>query len=206
MIPGLKLMRSTARPAFIPRVSRRWTPEKSGNSPDADNNAKLLRLLKDVPSAKRTARFRCVLALVPTTEVAAQNTSPVCDANEFELQTELFDGTCEGAHCFFALPSGKRRLWLRSLCSFPTALRAVLCRIGRSNEESIEPSRQGPGQTPSAPRHPPTASIEHVDAVEPWPGHFVGIDRQSGAAVADSRLVSTCQLPAAFVRPTPRCW
>src|SRR6478736_2251901 len=34
-----------------------------GNSADADNNAKLLRLLKDVPLDKRTARFRCVLAL-----------------------------------------------------------------------------------------------------------------------------------------------
>ena len=36
----------------------------SANSPDADNNAKLLRLLKDVPLEKRTARFRCVIALV----------------------------------------------------------------------------------------------------------------------------------------------
>ena len=39
--------------------------DKNENSPDADNNAKLLRLLKDVPAEKRTARFRCVLALVP---------------------------------------------------------------------------------------------------------------------------------------------
>ncbi len=39
---------------------------KSGNTPDADNNAKLLRLLEDVPVEKRTARFHCVLALVPT--------------------------------------------------------------------------------------------------------------------------------------------
>ena len=36
----------------------------SGNTPDADNNAKLLRLLKDIPPEKRTARFRCVIALV----------------------------------------------------------------------------------------------------------------------------------------------
>src|ERR1039457_4897983 len=39
--------------------------EKSENSHDADNNAKLLRLLKNVPLEKRTARFRCVIALVP---------------------------------------------------------------------------------------------------------------------------------------------
>jgi len=37
----------------------------SGNSADADNNAKLLRLLGEVPDAQRSARFRCVLALVP---------------------------------------------------------------------------------------------------------------------------------------------
>ena len=33
------------------------------NSPDHANNAKLLRLLEGVPPARRTARFRCVLAL-----------------------------------------------------------------------------------------------------------------------------------------------
>lgn len=36
-----------------------------GNSPDAENNAKLLRLLGPIPDAERSARFRCVLALVP---------------------------------------------------------------------------------------------------------------------------------------------
>jgi XTP/dITP diphosphohydrolase len=35
----------------------------SGNSPDAANNAKLLRLLAHVPAELRTARFRCVIAL-----------------------------------------------------------------------------------------------------------------------------------------------
>jgi XTP/dITP diphosphohydrolase len=75
-----------------------------GNSPDADNNAKLLRLLANVPIEKRTARFRCVLALTPIFRSTAQNASPVCAADEFELQTELFDGTCEG-HIAFA-PSG----------------------------------------------------------------------------------------------------
>jgi XTP/dITP diphosphohydrolase len=38
--------------------------DKNENSTDADNNAKLLRLLKDVQPEKRTARFRCVIALV----------------------------------------------------------------------------------------------------------------------------------------------
>jgi XTP/dITP diphosphohydrolase len=70
-----------------------------GNSKDSDNNAKLLRLLKDVPREKRTARFRCVIALTPV-EYVTRNTqhasSPVCYADELELQTETFDGTCEG--------------------------------------------------------------------------------------------------------------
>ncbi|HEY9172620.1 MAG TPA: non-canonical purine NTP pyrophosphatase, partial [Verrucomicrobiae bacterium] len=33
---------------------------RPGNSTDAENNAKLLRLLQDVPAERRTARFRCV--------------------------------------------------------------------------------------------------------------------------------------------------
>ena len=36
---------------------------QTGNSSTAENNAKLLRLLRDVPLAKRTARFRCVVAI-----------------------------------------------------------------------------------------------------------------------------------------------
>ncbi|HXD01017.1 MAG TPA: non-canonical purine NTP pyrophosphatase, partial [Verrucomicrobiae bacterium] len=70
--------------------------DKTANSSDAENNAKLLRLLKDVPVEKRSARFRCVLALTPVLEPSATSASPVCAADEFELQTELFDGTCEG--------------------------------------------------------------------------------------------------------------
>ncbi len=70
-----------------------------GNSSDADNNAKLLHLLKDTPLERRTARFRCVLALTPVTpDDGLNNTSasPVCFADELEMQIELFDGTCEG--------------------------------------------------------------------------------------------------------------
>jgi XTP/dITP diphosphohydrolase len=46
---------------------------------DAQRNEKLLRELADVPDGKRTARFRCVAALV----------SPSGD-------TQTFDGVCEG--------------------------------------------------------------------------------------------------------------
>lgn len=54
----------------------------AGNSPDAANNAKLLRLLQNVPLPQRTARFRCVLALAPVT------TQPG--------EPSTFDGACEG--------------------------------------------------------------------------------------------------------------
>ena len=73
---------------------------KSDNTPDADNNAKLLRLLKDVPAEKRTARFRCVIAFVPVPRGKIEIASPVCYADEFELQTQLFDGACEGKILF----------------------------------------------------------------------------------------------------------
>jgi XTP/dITP diphosphohydrolase len=60
--------------------------EASGpaNAPDAANNAKLLRLLADVPLERRAARFRCVLALAPLPSATAVGT------------TMLFEGGCEG--------------------------------------------------------------------------------------------------------------
>ena len=70
----------------------------AGNTPDADNNAKLLRLLKDVPAERRTARFRCVIALVGVPEGKIEVASPVCYADEFEPRT--FDGVCEGRILF----------------------------------------------------------------------------------------------------------
>jgi XTP/dITP diphosphohydrolase len=69
---------------------------RDGNSSASENNAKLLRLLKNVPPEKRTARFQCVLALTPILKPEEKSSSPVCDADEFELQTQLFDGVCEG--------------------------------------------------------------------------------------------------------------
>jgi XTP/dITP diphosphohydrolase len=54
---------------------------QAGNSPDQDNNTKLLRLLAGVPAEKRSARFRCALALMPVGGTAAP---------------EIFEGTCEG--------------------------------------------------------------------------------------------------------------
>jgi len=68
--------------------------DKSENSHDADNNAKLLRLLKNVPLEKRTARFRCVIALVPVPSGKIESASPVRFADEYEAQ--IYDGACEG--------------------------------------------------------------------------------------------------------------
>ena len=62
--------------------------DKNENSPDADNNAKLLRLLKDVPPEKRTARFRCVIALVEINRQSAIG------------NRQLFEGACEGRIIF----------------------------------------------------------------------------------------------------------
>lgn len=66
------------------------------NTPDDANNAKLLRLLQNAPLEKRTARFRCVIAFTPVPNRSSKGTSPVCEANEAELATQLFSGTCEG--------------------------------------------------------------------------------------------------------------
>jgi XTP/dITP diphosphohydrolase len=67
-----------------------------GNSPDAANNEKLLRLLAEVPEGKRTARFRCAIAWVPVPKTSVQSASPVCSASEAELGLQLFEGTCDG--------------------------------------------------------------------------------------------------------------
>jgi len=78
--------------------------DKTENSHDADNNAKLLRLLKDVPLEKRTARFRCVIALVPVPAGKIESASPVCFADEFAAR--IFDGACEGRIQFSASGRG----------------------------------------------------------------------------------------------------
>jgi XTP/dITP diphosphohydrolase len=78
--------------------------DKAENSKDADNNSKLLRLLKDVPLEKRTGRFRCVIALVPVPRGKTEVASPVCFADEFEAQ--VFNGDCAGRIQFAASGQG----------------------------------------------------------------------------------------------------
>lgn len=66
-----------------------------GNSHDAENNAKLLRLLEKHPRPW-TARFRCVIAFTPVPTATATGSSPTCYLDEAELATMIFDGACEG--------------------------------------------------------------------------------------------------------------
>jgi len=68
------------------------------NSPDQANNAKLLRLLEKVTDEKRTARFRCVLALIEIDPQTGKTISEIANTAKF------FHGTCEG-HVAFA-PGG----------------------------------------------------------------------------------------------------
>jgi XTP/dITP diphosphohydrolase len=58
---------------------------QAGNSTDAENTAKLLRLLRDVPAEIRTARFRCVVALAAVSHHGLP---------------QLFEGVCEGRILF----------------------------------------------------------------------------------------------------------
>ena len=67
---------------------------KPGNSPDAENNAKLLRLLGKIPAEKCAAQFHCTIALTPVPAGKIEVASPVCFADEFE--TQIFDGVCRG--------------------------------------------------------------------------------------------------------------
>lgn len=60
------------------------------NSPDQANNAKLLRLLEKVPLQKRTARFRCALALIEIDPKTGKTVSEIAGT------AQIFVGVCEG--------------------------------------------------------------------------------------------------------------
>lgn len=77
----------------------------TGNSPDGENNAKLLRLMEEVPAERRSARFRCALAL---TELEPQHERTDAGGVAFagRWKTEVFCGDCEGAIGFAPQGSG----------------------------------------------------------------------------------------------------
>ena len=141
-IPGWRWTRWTARPASIPRALPRWTGARTarripGNTPDADNNAKLLRLLKDVPLEKRTARFRCVIALV-----ACRRTSrgrQFAGLLRGRIRTADFRWRVRGPDYFFT--TREKRVRLRpAVCA--GWFRADIRRTRRRREKQIKPPRQ----------------------------------------------------------------
>ncbi len=71
--------------------------DKNENSSDAANNSKLLHLLKNVPAEKRTARFRCVIALA---SIAGGASVPASRLVSSHAPLVLFDGACEGTILF----------------------------------------------------------------------------------------------------------
>ncbi len=85
----------------------------------AQNNEKLLRLINEVPWEKRTARFRCVLALA----------FPDCDGT---IQT--LEGACEGR--ITEQPQGKNGFGYAPLFFFPE-LGKTFAQISRSEKGKI---------------------------------------------------------------------
>jgi XTP/dITP diphosphohydrolase len=79
----------SARFATLDRSAGGPPASFAGNTPDADNNAKLLRLLQNIPPEKRTARFRCVIALV---EIGGGASVPASRLVSSLAPPILFDG------------------------------------------------------------------------------------------------------------------
>ncbi len=78
---------------------------QAANCPDAANNARLLRLMEDVPAARRTARFRCVVAFTRLPPAGAPPARPEPDGADDGVITHLFNGVCEGV--LLEAPRGK---------------------------------------------------------------------------------------------------
>lgn len=67
------------------------------NSTDVENNAKLLRLLAGVPADRRTARFRCAIALARVVPASgAGDMSEPSGTRVVPAEPLIFEGTCEG--------------------------------------------------------------------------------------------------------------
>ncbi|HAV65582.1 MAG TPA: non-canonical purine NTP pyrophosphatase [Verrucomicrobiales bacterium] len=75
-----------------------------GNAPDAANNNLLLSALKGVPEERRTARFKCVLALSPFETGNELRRNADLFGTILEKRSLIVSGTCEGRIAFG--PSG----------------------------------------------------------------------------------------------------
>jgi XTP/dITP diphosphohydrolase len=97
----------------------------AGNAPDGANNAKLLRLLAQVPETSRTARFRCVLALTAVAGPSSQD-SPA--------PTRFFSGACEGRIGF--VPRGSHGFGYDPLF-IPAGFTETLAELGDTTKNRI---------------------------------------------------------------------
>jgi XTP/dITP diphosphohydrolase len=70
------------------------------NASDAENNAKLLRLLGSIAAPDRTARFRCVIAAVEVPPALPRLASQTAPAPLEGPALVWFEGTCEGTILF----------------------------------------------------------------------------------------------------------
>ncbi|MGA2175299.1 MAG: non-canonical purine NTP pyrophosphatase [Verrucomicrobiota bacterium] len=108
-----------------------WDAPGAANAPDAANNARLLRLLDGVPPERRTARFRCVLALLRLRPLATP------------WKTVTLEGICEGRIAFapagtggfgydpLFVPEG----WAQSLAELGEAVKNTLSHRARALEK-----------------------------------------------------------------------
>lgn len=77
-----------------------------GNAPDAANNRKLLAALKGIPEEKRSARFRCVVALTPLEVMDDMRRSLDMIGDALDKRVLYSTGACEGRIAFG--PTGYR--------------------------------------------------------------------------------------------------
>ena len=77
----------------------------AGNSPDAENNAKLLKKLEGVPAEKRNGRFRCAVAITQIKFGTVTRKPLVSTTDGLMALTKVFEGACEGK--ISTAPSGK---------------------------------------------------------------------------------------------------
>lgn len=105
------------------------------NSSDAENNAKLLRLLENVPAEKRAARFRCVLSLMQV-----KPPQPM-------LAGHIFEGTCEGRIGF--APRGAAGFGYDPLF-LPTGGEGSFAELGEARKNAISHRSQALGKMRSA--------------------------------------------------------
>jgi XTP/dITP diphosphohydrolase len=139
-----------------PRSARYAGPEAT----DAENNARLLTALAGVPAERRTARFRCVLALAGASEGGELVAEGVCEGRILDAPRgsggfgydPLF--LPEGETMTFAELTPERKDGVSHRARAATALRSLLARAGDPLRAPASASATAPGGAPkrSGPR------------------------------------------------------